>query len=171
MHQIVKDLQQTSKEGRNELHASPQNLHQARKGKSLYIGLVFSGGFKDIVLFGSSSGQRTEGDLGRVVVVTRASIAKGPGSPKRIEGRRDDEFEGLLDLCKNPSRSAFEAHVCNQSTTDLINVSVNNSVLAPLDQRPSSLNLGQEQLEREETIRESREEIDRLREKGEKRKK
>lgn len=72
---------------------------------------------------------------------------------------------------QEPFHISFEAHICNQSTTDLINVSVNNSVLAPLDQRPSSLNLGQEQQEREETIRESREEIDGLREKGEKRKK
>lgn len=171
LYQTFKDLQQSSKEGGIKPHVSPRNLHQTSKGKSTYIGPVLSGGLEDIVLFGSSSRRRTEGDLGRVEVVTRASIAKGPGSPKRIEGRRDVESEGLPDLCKNPSESAFEAQVCNQSTADLINVFVINLVLAPIEQRPSSLDQGREQQEREETIRDSREEIDGLRKKGEKRKK
>jgi len=122
------------------LHVGPRQSRQGSKGKPPSIGPFLSGGLEDIVNFSSSTGQRTEGGFGRVSAVTRVSIAKGQGSPKRIEGRSEDATEGLPDLRKNPSGSTLGTQVLNQSLAEPFKDSISNSLPAPFEQRLSPLN-------------------------------
>lgn len=112
--QVIKGLQQIRRQSEEDLHAGFQQPSHGSKGKPSSIGPILSGGLEDIVNLGSSIGQRLEGGLGRLATVTRASIAKGQGRPKKTDGWKGLDSEGHQDLWERPDGIDQGTQVTNQ---------------------------------------------------------